>query len=77
MIPQEVCFNAHEHVPSGKIMALKWLGIRIWVSVRAHAQLSYTNICTYHMEEITSTLLYIYRNWFMLEIDPSGWKGSV
>ena len=29
------------------------------------------------MEEITSTPLYIYRNCFMLEIDPSGWKGSV
>ena len=45
--------------------------------MRAHAQLSYTTICTYHMEEITGTLLYIYRNCFILEIDPSGWKGSV
>ena len=34
-------------------------------------------ICTYHMEEITGTLLYIYRNCFILEIEPSGWKGSV
>ena len=45
--------------------------------MRAHAQLSYKKICTYHMEEITGTLLYIYRNCFILEIDPSGWKGSV
>ena len=29
------------------------------------------------MEELIGTLLYIYRNCFMLEIDPSGWKGSV
>ena len=28
--------------------------------------------CTYHMEEITGTLLYIYRNCFMLGIEPSG-----
>ena len=41
-------------------------------SVRAHAQLPYTNIFTYHMEEITGTLLYIYRNCFIVEIDPSG-----
>ena len=46
-------------------------------SVRAHAQLPYTNICTYHMEEKTGTLLYIYRNCLVLEIDLSGWKGSV
>ena len=45
--------------------------------MRAHAQLSYTNICTCHMEEIIGTLLYIYRNYFMLDVDPSGWKGSV
>ena len=45
--------------------------------MRAHAQLSYTNICTYHMEEITGRLLYIYRNCFMLGIDPSAGKGSV
>ena len=37
----------------------------------------YTNICKYHMEEITGTLWYIYRNCSMLDIDPSGWKGSV
>ena len=35
------------------------------------------NICKYHMLEITGILLYIYRNCFMLEIEPSGWKGSV
>ena len=29
------------------------------------------------MEEITGTLLYIYRSCNMLEIDLSGWKGSV
>ena len=44
----------------------------IFFPVRAHAHLSYTNICTYHMEEITGTLLYIYGNCFILEIDPSG-----
>ena len=37
----------------------------------------YTNSCTYHMEEITGTLWYIYRNCSMLDIDPSGWKGYV
>ena len=47
------------------------------VRLRAHAQLSYTNIWTYHMEEITVTLLYIYRICSMLDTDPSGWKGSV
>ena len=47
------------------------------LSVRAHAQMTYTNISTYHMEEITGTLLYIYRNCVILEIEPSGWKGSV
>ena len=45
--------------------------------MRAHAQLSCTNICTYHMEEITGRLLYIYRNCFMLGIDLSAGKGSV
>ena len=33
--------------------------------------------CTYQMEEITGTLLYIYRNCLMLVIDSSGWKGYV
>ena len=47
------------------------------VRLRAHAQLSYTNIWTYHMEEITGTILFIYRNCFIVGIDPSGWKGSV
>ena len=36
-------------------------------SLRAHAQLSYTNICTYHMEGTTATLLYIYGNCLILE----------
>ena len=40
--------------------------------VRAHAQLSYINTCTYHMEELIGTVLYIYRNCFMSEIGPSG-----
>ena len=35
------------------------------------------NSSTYHMEEITGTLLYIYRNCTILGIEPSGWKGSV
>ena len=47
------------------------------VSARAHAQLSNTNCITYHMQEITSSLLHIYRNCWLLQIEPSGWKGSV
>ena len=39
--------------------------------MRAHAQLSYTNICRYHIEEIIGTLLYIYRNCFMLGVPAS------
>ena len=33
--------------------------------------------CTYHMKEITFALLHIYRNCVILEIEPSGRKGSV
>ena len=47
-------------------------GSKLEFSTRAHAQLSYIHICTYHMEEITGKLLYIYRNCFILTIDPSG-----
>lgn len=45
--------------------------------VRAHAQLWYTHSWMYHMGEITDTLLNMYRNCFILLIDPSRWKGSV
>ena len=48
-----------------------------FLSEHAHAQLSCTNICTYHMEGLTGKLLYIYRSCFILGIEPSGWKGSV
>ena len=47
------------------------------VSARAHAQLSNTNCTTYHMEEITSRLLHIYRTRWLLQVELSGWKGSV
>ena len=43
----------------------------------AHAQLSYIHSCASHMEEITGKFLYIYRSSFILQIEPSGWKGSV
>ena len=55
----------------------KWLGFIIWVFCESTCAISYTNICTYQMEEITGKLLYIYRNCPMLVIEPSGWKGSV
>ena len=35
------------------------------------------NTFVYRMEEITSTLWYIYWNDPLLQIEPSGWKGSV
>ena len=72
MIPQEGCFNAHQHVLWGKSDFKNDSRSLFEFSVRAHAQLSYTNICRYHMEEKTGTLLYIYRNCFILEVDPSG-----
>ena len=62
-------FNAHKH---GEKDFRNDSGSNFKFSVRAHAQLSYTNICTYHMEGITGTLLYIYGNCLILEIDPSG-----
>ena len=36
-----------------------------------------TRTFTYHLEEITGTLWYIYRNDLLIYIEPSGWKGSV
>ena len=51
--------------------------IAMSVPARAHAQLSNKNCITYHMEEISSSLLHIYRNCWLLQIEPSGWKGSV
>ena len=37
----------------------------------------YQDTHTYHMEDITGLLLHIYRNCLLLQIEPSGWKGSV
>ena len=53
------------------------LNLNLRVSARAHAQLSYIHTCASHMEEISGKFLHIYGSCFMLEIDPSGWKGSV
>ena len=53
------------------------LNLNLRVSARAHAQLSYIHTCASHMEEISGKFLHIYWSCFMLEIDPSGWKGSV
>ena len=64
--------------PRKKFITIKMaLNLNLRVSGRAHAQLSYTHTCASHMEEITGKFLYIYRIRFMLQIDPSGWKGSV
>ena len=64
--------------PRKKILTLKMaLNLNLRVSARAHAQLSYIHTCASHMEEITCKFLYIYRSCFILQIDPSGWKGSV
>jgi len=58
-------------------MTFEWLGIIIWVFCEGTCAIVIYKHCTYHMEEITGTLLYIYRNCSMLGIDPSGWKRSV
>ena len=52
-----------------------------WSLARARAQLlNMLHISThlaYHMEKISRRLLYIYRNWYYLWIELSGWMGSV
>ena len=47
------------------------------VSAREHAQFSKCRSETHHIEEITRTLCYIYRNCFNLWTEMSGWKGSI
>ena len=64
--------------PTKKSIALEIAqSLNLRVSARAHAQLSYIHTCASHMEEITGKFLHIYRSFYMLQIDPSGWKGSV
>ena len=48
-------------------------------SVHAQLLICSTLIHTwaYHMEKISRRLLYIYRNWYYLWIELSGWMGSV
>ena len=64
--------------PRKKTITLKMaLNLNLRVSARAHAQLSHILTCAYHMEEITGKFWHIYWSCSMLQIDPSGWKGSV
>ena len=70
--------NTHEHVPEEKQNNFKMpLNLNLRVSASARAQLSYILTCAHHMEEVTCKLLHLYKSFFRLEIDPSGWKGSV
>ena len=66
--------SIHISMTVGKKITLKRLrwDHNLSFSARAQAQLLHVRTCTYHMGEEPGTLLYIYRNCFMLVIDPSG-----
>ena len=66
--------SIHISMTVGKKITLKRLrwDHNLSFSARAQAQLLHVRTCTYHMGEVPGTLLYIYRNCFMLVIDPSG-----
>ena len=58
-------------------------GLNLEMSVLARARALLLNMLTlvhtgaYHMEKISRRLLYIYRNWYYLWVELSGWMGSV
>ena len=71
--------NTHQRVPyEKKYITLKMaLNLNLRVCARAHAQFACIYSFASHMEEITGKFLHIYRSFYLLQIDPSGWKGSV
>jgi len=71
--------NTHQHTPYGIKKYLK-NDFELYSPKGACAIVKYTvprHACTYHKEEITRTLSYIYGNWYYLWIEQSGWMGSV
>ena len=71
--------NTYQHIPYG--IPKDWNnGSELCCPKGACAIVKYTvprHTCTYHKEEITRTLSYIYINWYYIWIELSGWMGSV
>ena len=71
--------NTHQHIPCGIKKDLN-NSTELCCRKGACAIVKYTvprHTSAYHKEEITRTLSYIYRNWYYLWIELSGWMGSV
>ena len=71
-----------QYAPACSVWSSKTLnnGSELCCPKGACAIVKYTvprHTCTYHKEEATRTLSYIYRNWYYLWIELSGWMGSV
>ena len=71
--------NTYQYIPYGIQKDLN-NGSELCCNKGACAIVKYTvprHTCTYHKEEITRTLSYIYIDWYYLWIELSGWMGYV